>query len=101
MARTGFIMSMILAFLGVILLSVGLLVQALLPKVGRMAFIMGGGSYSPTDYEPSAAALVSSRPCRRVHHSRVDAQARLLLASEPEASSLVLDGRLMKNPLVR
>jgi hypothetical protein len=55
MARVGFIMSMILTLLGVVLLSIGLLVHALLPKVGYMAFRIGGGSYSPTDYEPSAA----------------------------------------------
>ena len=55
MGRTGFIMSMILALLGVVLLSIGLLVQDLLPKVGYMAFTIGGGSYSAATYEPGAA----------------------------------------------
>ncbi len=50
MERTGFVMSMLLTFLGVVLLSIGLLVQALLPKIAYMAFSVGGGSYNPHSY---------------------------------------------------
>lgn len=50
MARIGFIMSMILTLLGVVLLSISLLVHALVPKVGHIAFQIGGGFPS---YEPS------------------------------------------------
>ena len=53
MAKIGFVMSMILTVLGILLLAVGLLVHALLPTVGYMAFQIGGGSYSAESYEPS------------------------------------------------
>lgn len=51
MNKFGLVMSMLLSFLGILLLSVGLLVQALLPKIGRMAFMIGGGSYNPNEFE--------------------------------------------------
>ncbi|HCS53131.1 MAG TPA: hypothetical protein DIW81_16310 [Planctomycetaceae bacterium] len=48
-------MSMLLALIGVLLLSGGLLLQSVLPKLGRMAFSIGGGSYNPSDYDLGVA----------------------------------------------
>ncbi len=50
MQKIGFITSILLSCFGVVLLSVGLLVQALLPKVALIAFNTRGGRYSPHDY---------------------------------------------------
>jgi len=48
-------MSMLLALTGVVLLASGLLLQSVLPKLGRMAFTIGGGSYNPNDYNLGVA----------------------------------------------
>lgn len=55
MNKTGFTISMLLALTGVLLLSGGLLLQSVLPKLGRMAFNIGGGSYDPNDYNLGVA----------------------------------------------
>lgn len=59
MAKTGFVGSMVLILLGIILLSFGILTQALLPKIGMLGFqFRGGGSYSPQSYELGLAIWV-------------------------------------------
>jgi len=55
MNKTGFTMSMLLAITGVLLLSGGLLLQSMLPKLGSMAFSIGGSSHNPNDYAPGIA----------------------------------------------
>jgi len=48
-------MSMLLAMTGVLLPPGGLLLQAVLPKLGSMAFSIGGHSHNPNDYAPGIA----------------------------------------------
>ena len=50
MGRAAFVMSSVFAALGVLVVAVGLLVEAVLPKLGRMAFMIGTGSYDPDQY---------------------------------------------------
>jgi hypothetical protein len=50
MDRIGFVTSMLLSFCGILLLSIGLLVQAILLKVGHIMFNIHGGRHSPNDY---------------------------------------------------
>ena len=83
----GFFLSMMVAALGVLLLSIGLLIQALAPILGRLAFQVVGGSYSPYAYEPGTAlwvhhglaisciligALLSTRFWKAAHREEVE-----------------------------
>ena len=51
MAKTAFVASMVLILLGIGMLSFGLLIQALLPKIGYIIFKFAGGSYSGQEYD--------------------------------------------------
>ncbi len=52
MDRIAFVMSMILTFLGIVILAWTRAVKALLPKIGWIVFKASGpGSYSPGKYE--------------------------------------------------
>lgn len=45
MKHIGFVMSMLLSMLGILLLSFGLLVPALLPSLAAMAYSFGSGAF--------------------------------------------------------
>ncbi|TWT55352.1 hypothetical protein CA85_49790 [Allorhodopirellula solitaria] len=51
MDRIGFVTSILLSCFGVVLLSIGLLVKTLLPKVALIVFLAHGGRYSSDDYD--------------------------------------------------
>ncbi len=78
MAKTGFVAAILLTLLGIMMLSFGLLTQALLPKIGYIIFSIRGGSYSPQGYELGlaiwahhgialACIIVGGLLCRRLY----------------------------------
>ena len=58
MAKPGFVASILLIAFGMTMLSIGLLTQVLIPKIGYFIFQLKGGSYMPDSYGLGAAIWV-------------------------------------------
>ena len=86
MQPLAFILSGLLAIVGVLLLALGALWAALLPLIARMAFMLArGGSFSAEDYVPDLGSydtiswgciIIGLGLCLALYHRRTPATPR-------------------------